>query len=495
MLIIPLTGTLSKKNPPIVTIGIIAVCCFVFFVIQSSDMTRYEQAQEFYFDSGLYKMELSAYFTYLSTTRQDKSAEALAKKQNWSRQAVVVWYQRMMQDAEFQTRLLRDEIIRGDQQRFSEWKQLRTQYDDILFRVVAVRYGFRPAFPTYFTPFTYMFLHGGFGHLLGNMIFLWLVGCALELGYGRVLYAGLYLLTGVLSVGLYYLLYMTSTAPLIGASGAIAGLMGAYTLLYGRRKIKVFYSLGFYFNYTRVPALVLLPLWIGNECFQLFFGGASHVAYVAHLGGLASGALLGFVSKKCLGAVMEPETAPQDSREEQVSLLDEALEKLGKLDMDGARVLLERVLEKDPGNTKALTHLFHIDKLQPESERFHATASRLFLRLTNDKGEHGSVYAIFQEYVRLARRLSLDQQLLFRISSVLAAQGHPEDGERIMAVLLRSHPRSAGIPTGILNLARAYLHVGESDKGRKCLQVICRKYPESSECHIARKLLQGQTQS
>ena len=492
MLIIPLTGTLSKKNPPIVTIGIIAVCCFVFFVIQSSDMRRYEQAQEFYFDSGLYKIELSAYFTYLSTTKQDKSAEFLAKKQNWSKQAVVAWYQRMMQDAEFQTKLLNDEIIRGNQQGFPEWKQLRTQYDDILGRVMAVRYGFRPAFPTYFTPFTYMFLHGGFGHLLGNMIFLWLVGCALELGYGRLLYAGVYVLTGVFSVGLYYLVYMTSTAPLIGASGAIAGLMGAYTLLYGRRKIKVFYSLGFYFNYTRVPALVLLPLWIGNECFQLFFGGASQVAYVAHLGGLASGAVLGLVSKKCLGAVIEQKTAPQDSREERVSLLDEALEKLGKLDMDGARVLLERVLEKAPGNTKALTHLFHIDKLRPESERFHATASRLFLRLTNDKAEHGSVYSIFQEYVRLAPRLRLDPQLLFRISSTLAAQGHPEDGERIMAVLLRSHPRSAGVPTGILNLARAYLHMGKSDKGKKCLQVICQKYPESSESHIARKLLQGQ---
>jgi membrane associated rhomboid family serine protease len=495
MLIIPLTGTLSKKNPPIVTIGIIAVCCFVFFVIQSGDMRKYEQAQEFYFDSGLYKIELSAYFTYLSTTRQDKTAEVLAKRQNWSRQAIVVWYQRMMQDAEFQTKLLDGEIIRGDQPGFPEWKRLRTQYDEILSRVVAVRYGFRPAFSTYFTPFTYMFLHGGFGHLLGNMIFLWLVGCALELGYGRVPYAGLYLLTGVLAVGLYYLVYMTNTAPLIGASGAIAGLMGAYTLLYGRRKIKVFYSLGFYFNYSRVPALVLLPLWIGNECFQLFFGGASHVAYVAHLGGLSSGALLGFVVKRCLGPGMEPEAALRDSREEQVSLLDEALEKLGKLDMDGARVVLERVLEKDPGNTKALTHLFHIDKLQPESERFLATASRLFLRLTNDKAEHASVYTIFQEYVRLAPRLRLDQQLLFRISSVLAAQGRPEDGERIMAVLLRSDPRAPGIPTGILNLARAYLHLGKSDKGRKCLQVICRKYPESSECHIARKLLQGQTQS
>lgn len=492
MLIIPLTGKLSKRNPPAVTIGIIAFCCFIFFVIQSSDLRRYEQAQEFYLDSGLGKMEVSAYVSYLSTTKQDKKAEALANKQNWNKQVIFGYHQRMLRDAEFQRQLLRNEIIKGDQPEYPEWKRLRSQYDDILLRVVAVRYGFRPAFPTYTSAFTYMFLHGSFGHLLGNMIFLWLVGCALELGYGRLLYTGAYLATGVLAVGLYCLVYTTSTAPLIGASGAIAGLMGAYTLLYGRRKIKVFYSLGFYFNYTRLPALVLLPLWIGNECFQLLFGGASHVAYVAHIGGLISGALLGCVGKRRLGTAVEEKTVPQESQEETVSLLDEALQKMGKLDMDGARLLLEQVLEKDPGNRRALTHLFHIDKLTPESDRFHATASRLFLRLTNDKAEHGSIYTHFQEYLRVAPRLSLNQQLLFRISSVLAAQGHPEDGEKIMAVLLRADPRSAGIPTGILNLARAYLHMGKSDKGRKCLQVICQKYPESSESHIARKLLQGQ---
>jgi hypothetical protein len=190
---------------------------------------------------------------------------------------------------------------------------------------------------------------------------------------------------------------------------------------------------------------------------------------------------------------VEQKTASQDSREETVSLLSEALEKMGKLDVDGATVLLEQVLEKDPGNSKALTHLFHIHKLSPESERFHATASRLFLRLTTDKTEHGALYPIFQEYVRLAPGLKLDQQLLLRISSNLSAQGHPEEGERILAVILRGHPKSAGIPPGILNLARAYLHMGKPDKGRKCLQVICQKYPESTESQIARKLLQGLT--
>ena len=491
MLIIPLTGNISKKNPPVVTIGVIVVCCFVYFVIQSTDRTRSEEAEKFYLNSGLAKIEVSAYLTYLAATKQDKGAEALANKEKLSREVLLAYCQRLFMDSQFLHRLLHDEIITPGRAGYPEWKKLRREYDGMLSRVVAVAYGFKPASPSYVSAVTHMFLHGSFLHLLGNMIFLWLVGCALELGYGRLLYTAMYLLTGLLAVGLFSLVYATSIMPLIGASGAIAGLMGAYTLLYGLRKIKIFYSVGFYFNYTQVPALILLPLWIANECFQLRFSGPSQVAYVAHLGGLVSGALLGFMSRKCLGKVADQEALPDRDGQETASLLDQALQKMGKLDMDGARTLLEQVLDKDPGNTKALTQLFHIDKLNPEFERFHLTASRLLLRLCNDRTVHASVHPVFQEYCRVAPRLMVEQQLLCRIGSILAAQGHPEDGERVLALLFRKDPKSAGIPTGILNLARAYLNMGKWEKGRKCLQIICQKYPESGESQIARKILDG----
>jgi len=77
-----------------------------------------------------------------------------------------------------------------------------------------------------------MFLHGGFGHLLGNMIFLWLVGCMLEMGCGRGFYSAAYIVTGLCSVILFWSVYPKSTMPLIGASG----LMGAFTVLYGRKR-------------------------------------------------------------------------------------------------------------------------------------------------------------------------------------------------------------------------------------------------------------------
>ena len=89
-------------------------------------------------------------------------------------------------------------------------------------------------------------------------------GVVLEMGCGRILNATSYLVTGLGAVALFWLIYSDSLTPLVGASGAIAGLMGALTVLYGRKKIKMFIYLGFYFHYMRVPAIWLLPPWMGK---------------------------------------------------------------------------------------------------------------------------------------------------------------------------------------------------------------------------------------
>ena len=116
-------------------------------------------------------------------------------------------------------------------------------------QLTSLQYGFIPNQKSLLTSFTYMFMHGSTGHLLGNMIFLWIVGCMLEMGLGRLQYTVLYIIGGLFAVWLFWLIYMNSTIPLVGASGAIAGLMGAFAMLFGKRRVKIFFSLGFYFNY------------------------------------------------------------------------------------------------------------------------------------------------------------------------------------------------------------------------------------------------------
>jgi membrane associated rhomboid family serine protease len=488
MLIIPLTNNISKHNPPVITIIIIAINCFIFFFIQSGDTRNYHEAMQFYLDSGLGSIEISRYLDYVEMNKNKKISHS-SDKNEVSVKTVSRYYNKMVTDTAFMHKLLTDKIITAEEEIYAQWRALRDEFAYLLSKVTSFKYGYIPSSPRYLNAITYMFLHGGVMHLVGNMVFLWLVGCVLELGCGRAFYAGLYLLTGVASVGLFSLVYMDSVVPLIGASGAISGLMGAYTLLYGKRKIKIFYSLGVYFNYTKIYAIVLLPVWIGKEFFQLFLGGPSHVAYVAHIGGLVSGALLGVFNLKLLGRV-DQEVFKEDPKEEIDALLDTALQKIAKLDMSAARPVLEQILEKDPDNTAALCHLFNIDKLNPQSETFHKTASRVLLHLSANKENKQKVYDIYREYAHIAKPLRLHPDLLFRISSIFSALGHPEEAEKIIALLLRKQPTSQNIPSGILNLGRAYLKKGMSAKGEKCLRVLCKRYPGTNESQIALRLLQ-----
>jgi membrane associated rhomboid family serine protease len=489
MLIIPLTGKISRKNPPVVTIAIILINCFVFFVLQAGDTKRYCEATEFYLDSDLARIEVSAYLDYVRTTKGIKR-DLPPQKKGLDERTVMRLSMKMQSDEAFMERLLNDEIITPGDETYSTWKSLRTQYEGKLNRMVIFRYGFKPAKWSVLTAFTHMFIHGSFGHILGNMIFLWLVGCVLELGCGRVVYVAIYIISGMLAVGLFCLVYMHSRAPLIGASGAIAGLMGAYTVLYGRKRIKVFYSLGFYFNYTRVPAIILLPIWIGNEFFQLFWGGQSQIAYVAHIGGLISGASLGYLNLRILGRADE-ELFAEDPKEHIPAMLEKALQQVAELDMGGARSVLEEVLEIDPDNQSALTHLFNIEKLDPGGKRFNDTASRLLLRLSQDSDNCEALRNTFTEYCRISMRPKLSPGLLLRIGSVFSAHGHLEQAEKIMAVLLRGDHGLKELPAGLLNLAHAYFNKGMTDKGQKCLRIICQRYPESSQCLVARSLLKG----
>ena len=489
MLIIPLTGKLSKHDPPFITMGIILINCFVFFVLQSGDNERYHKAMEFYFDSGLAKIEVSEYRAYLETTGKDELDAPNLNKKNLDKNTVQRLYAKMQEDEVFLTELRSGTIITPEDETYETWQNLRTEFEALLSELVSMRYGFIPASRNYLSALTYMFIHGSFMHLLGNMVFLWLVGCVLELGLGRALYVSLYLLTGILSVCVYALAYLDSTVPLVGASGAISGLIGAYTVTYGKQKIKVFYSLGFYFNYAQVPAIALLPIWIGNEVVQLFFGSYRHVAYMAHIGGLTSGAVLGYLNMRLLGQV-DRKVFEQDPRQRITGLLEEALQRIARLEMNAARPLLEQVLEIDPANREAITHLFNIEKLSPQDKAFHQTAARLLRHLSHDPSAHETLYKTYKEYCRVSKppRLSLD--LLSHVASVFTMHGHLSEAESILAVLLRNRPGLQDIPTGILNLARAYLKEGIPDKGKRCLKIICQKYPGSAESQIARRLLQ-----
>jgi len=151
---------------------------------------------------------------------------------------------------------------------------------------------------TWYTPLTSMFMHGGWMHLIGNMWFLWIFGNNVEDSMGPVRFVLFYLLAGFAAAALQVAADPGSAVPMVGASGAIGGVMGAYIVLYPRVKVHMLLFLGFYVTTFAVPAVFMLAYWLLLQVVSgLLTVGAEGggVAFWAHVGGFVAGMLLIFL--------------------------------------------------------------------------------------------------------------------------------------------------------------------------------------------------------
>jgi membrane associated rhomboid family serine protease len=158
------------------------------------------------------------------------------------------------------------------------------------------------AIPPPMSLFTSMFLHGGWMHLVGNMWFLWIFGNNIEEAMGHFRYLAFYLICGFAASASHILAYPDSTIPSIGASGAIAGALGAYIMLYPRARVWTLIFLGFFMRLMYVPAWIVLGFWILlqfiNGSMAAGTQDAGGVAFWAHVGGFIAGVLLVGLFKK-----------------------------------------------------------------------------------------------------------------------------------------------------------------------------------------------------
>ena len=150
--------------------------------------------------------------------------------------------------------------------------------------------------PAWMTIFTHMFLHGSWPHLLGNMLYLWIFGDNVEASMGRVRFLCFYLACGVIAALAQSSAAPASTIPMVGASGAIAGVLGAYLILHPRSNIKVFVWIIIIITIVNVPAWIVLGIWfIGQLLSQASAtAGQGGVAFLAHIGGFVAGVFLVF---------------------------------------------------------------------------------------------------------------------------------------------------------------------------------------------------------
>lgn len=476
---IPLENKPSWRNPPWMTVLLILVNMIVFWGPQRSEEKGQERAAAYYVKSALPQLELPAFVEWLEKT--DPQRGKLARRMLRHEEAYPQLLEGLQNDRKFLQKLRADEIIKPDNPQYDEWKRARQQYESMLPAPFTERWAQSYATDAEFRPWTWItnaFLHGSTGHLLGNMLFLFLFGFSVELALGRGTYLAFYLLGAVGASVLAGWAYAGGTYGL-GASGAVSALMGMYAVMYRLRRIRFFYQLFFYFNYVTAPALLLLPAWIANELMQHWLGGQG-IAYMAHLGGLLTGAALMY-GAMLMGRVKTPETV----KSEMVNDDDRFDEHVAAARKYGAAMKFDRACAEwraaaalRPGDAETLRAWFNTARLQPASDDFHQAARRIFRLPATDEDTLALQHASFQTYLDQARPgVRLKPEDMARLARRFARIRQFDDADRLCRILLKTAPDHPELADTLSTCANGLLHAGLRDKAIGLLPHLLRLAP------------------
>lgn len=317
--------------------------------------------------------------------------------------------------------------------------------------------GYRPGSPTLVSILTSLAVHGGILHLFGNLVFFYLCGPFVEDAYGRLLFAALYLSSGLVSAGVHVLQNRGSDIPTIGASGAIAGIMGAFLVRYGARRIQFLWMPFFPFPWLArqfsVRAFLYLPFWFATQVLLAAVAPGAGVAVWAHIGGFVFGAAVALVidasgfERRVLHPRIEAKIGFSGGEE-----LTRAIEEGQTGRLDEALRRTERILAADPSHVDARRYAYEIAREAGRHESAARHAGRL-LEIYRSSGENALARALADEIGSDSERAAMPAALLLRAGEILARDGSPEAALAVYGRLAVQHPADAAALKALLNAA------------------------------------------
>ncbi|MEF8833623.1 MAG: rhomboid family intramembrane serine protease [Halofilum sp. (in: g-proteobacteria)] len=490
MLIIPFDRPIDWRRPPVVTLTLVFVNVLVFLLFQLDDGREMQRVKDYYYESGLAEIELPRYRDYLEAQGGDPFVEHFGDRLD---DPAAPWFGRLLGDETFTRRLQAGEVITPEHPEYARWQRGREGLERRLDQTTVWGHGLRPVESDPGTFLTHMFLHGGWFHLIGNMIFLVALGLLVEVALGSLVLTGLYLLSGIGAAGLFIAMQPQGLMPLVGASGAIAGLVGLCGVLYGLRRIRFFYFVGFYFDYVKAPALVLLGLWLGKELYQYIqFSGLSNVAFMAHIGGILTGAVAGTAVRFGTRAVDEDALDERERTEAFERELGAAHEHLAAMEPDRARPLFERMARDWPDNVRVLDGLFRAARFAPASAAYHDAVHRILRLDPGDDETAELMLTAFRDYRRRARpRPKIGGALMEPVIELLLRRGTAEEAAPLVQAALKHPQRFEGIEERAIRLARKFQREGERERARAIYHHLLRHFPRTAAARQAERALSG----
>lgn len=481
MLILPLHKPLTWATWPWMTTVLLLVNVGVFFGAQAGDTEAMEQAQRYYLESGLAEQEMPAYRQYLLDSGRGDEVRALddeGEGEQWGQLATAA-----VNDAGFRERLARH-APGADEDAQARWRPLRAEFDRRLEAIFTLRHMQRGSEWSPHRMLTAAFLHGDPMHLIGNMLFLVALGLLLEGAIGPWWLLGVYVVGAYGSAAASVLWRWGEYGGGLGASGAIAAMMGAFCAVWGRQPVRFFYWFWVVFDYARAPAILLFPLWLGWEVFNLLTDDGARIAFEAHAGGLLTGVAMGAL------LVWTRQTRPAFLRDTPAVAVDDRWERaqrhLGRMENTEAEALLAELAAESP---------HHFDVALARCRVARNAGQRQFLRqhaltlLRLPAVEAAQVQAQGHLVQSLAEEgLSLPADVRAALASQWIALGHLQEAERLLAAEAdEAGPRDAQAQLW-LKLALAH-GARQSGDQQRLLAHLLQAFPDQPQATKARFLL------
>lgn len=444
-MLIPISHESSTvRRHPWVTYGLILACLAIFLHTNSREReTRLEserllsEALEYYFEHPYLEPD-----SRLATYMTGPQAEQLND--------MILTIQQAEEDLPF---LLPSEVEARQAELDDRFELAFAKIAEHPFR----RWGLVAAHPSARGALGHMFVHGGWLHLLGNLFLLFLTGTFIEDVWGRPLYAGFYLLAGLAGAGLFIARFPETTLPLVGASGAIAGCMGAFLIRYWNTRIHFFFWFVIAGTFA-APAWLMLPLWFGHEyamaqMSEQFMAGGG-VAYWAHVGGFA----FGVAAALCIRVLKIEERFVQPAVEKKITLVsNERVESALQAQSEGrstdAFEILTRELRRDPRNREAALALWDV----ASAANRHREAAPSLLRVIRDDVRTGQGELAIRHWIELTQNggeIEVEVPLLLRLLPMLMEAGEPAAARDAMERILSTPKLSATVSLRVARIAR-----------------------------------------
>ena len=433
---------MHARRWPIITFTLIAVnvVCFLFtFTTLQNEAPQLGQ--------------LKAHILLMAASHPELTLQPQAQQlvDDFKKREPAVWAQAQNPNRDVEDGFDAQMRMQDDESKLQEQLDSLTQeYEQLKSTSVIDKYAFVPAHPTAISYLTANFLHGGWLHLIGNMWFLWLAGFVLEDAWGRPLYAVFYLIAGVAALQLHAWTNAGSVVPTLGASGAVAALMGAFLVRFPKMKIEMMWLFGFFRSYRfKAPAYALLPLWLLMEIFYgAIFGSSSSVAHWAHVGGFIFGALAALaiqhsgLEQKANKAIEEELTLTSDAEIQQASDL------IDQKQFEPAIATLSAYIQAYPKSVDAHMLLVHAYRGTNDQPACISTLEKL-CAIHAAAGEHDLVWKTYEDFMsaggkdlppnvwldvcRAAEKLQFFDRAVSEYEAL--AQAHPTERQAISALL------------------------------------------------------------